>query len=206
MRKRNKLLFGVGLNDLDYEVYTSKIKIIEGFPHKIKVVCPYYRVWVGMLERCYSKKEQDRKPKYKGTTVQKEWLRASVFKAWMEQQDWKGKQLDKDLLSGNTKHYSSNTAIFISQALNKFMVHGSGSGSFLLGVTKAGKSFQASCKNLFTKNKENLGTYPTELEAHKAWQAKKHEYACQLADMQEDERVAKALRERYAPDKDWTKA
>jgi len=44
------------------------------------------------------------------------------------------------------------------------------------------------------------------LDAHLAWKQQKHEYACLLADLQEDSRVADALRQRYAPDKDWTKA
>jgi hypothetical protein len=50
----------------------------------------------------------------------------------------------------------------------------------------------------------HIGYFKTELEAHKAWQARKHEYALQLADLQSDERVAEVLRTKYAPDKDWT--
>jgi hypothetical protein len=48
--------------------------------------------------------------------------------------------------------------------------------------------------------------FPTELEAHKAWQARKHELACMLADLQTDDRIASRLREMYAPDKNWTKS
>lgn len=49
-----------------------------------------------------------------------------------------------------------------------------------------------------------MGVFPTELEAHLTWQARKHELSCMLADLQTDERIATVLRERYAPDKDWT--
>jgi hypothetical protein len=65
--------------------------------------------------------------------------------------------------------------------------------------------FKGSCGNPFTGEGTYLGYFTDELACHKAWQAKKHEYACQLAELQEDPRVAQALRERYAPDKDWTK-
>ena len=67
-----------------------------------------------------------------------------------------------------------------------------------------GVSYRAYCNNPFKDKKLHLGSFITELEAHKAWQAKKHEYALQLADLQEDPRVADALRQRYAPYKDWT--
>ena len=69
-------------------------------------------------------------------------------------------------------------------------------------------TYEAHCCNPFLpKNVSRslyLGRFKTELEAHKAWQAKKHEYALQLAELQDDPRVAEVLRERYAPDKDWS--
>jgi hypothetical protein len=44
---------------------------------------------------------------------------------------------------------------------------------------------------------KNLGRYNTPEEAHQAWKAKKHEYACQLAELETDERVKQALKTRY---------
>ena len=47
-----------------------------------------------------------------------------------------------------------------------------------------------------TKKQENLGYFTCELEAHQAWLKRKLELAA-LAAEQTDERVAKALIERY---------
>ena len=69
----------------------------------------------------------------------------------------------------------------------------------------ANKKFEAQCSNPFSKDRGYLGLFDNELEAHKTWQAKKHEHACRLADIQGDPRAAEALRKRYAPDTDWSK-
>ena len=61
--------------------------------------------------------------------------------------------------------------------------------------------YRVECSNPFTGKQEYIGLFATELEAHKAWQAKKHEYACLLADMQTDERIASLTRD-VCPDKD----
>ena len=70
----------------------------------------------------------------------------------------------------------------------------------LLGVCfhkQVGK-YYTQCSNPFTKKQENLGYFTCPNKAHRAWLKRKHELAVQLADTQSDERVAKALQERYA--------
>lgn len=209
MRKRNKPIFGVGINDAEYR-QQEKITIgykDNGHPIQRKVwTCPFYEKWYGMLRRCYSEKQLMKDPQYQGCSVCQEWLTFSNFKKWMEQQNWEGKHLDKDLL-GKGKVYSPDSCAFILQKTNKFMTDRRNyRGQFMIGVfrRKPTHRFNAAI-NDGNGNKNPIGLYDTELEAHKAWQAKKHEYACQLADLQEDYRVARVLRERYAPDKDWTK-
>jgi hypothetical protein len=157
-------------------------------------------------------------PTYKGCTVCNEWKYFSNFIKWVDSQpnrDWQNCAPDKDFLVVGNKHYSPDTVIYIPRSLNVFITDRSNNrGHLMLGVTdksyNSSKSpFEAKCNNPFTEGGyvgRYLGVFATELQAHKAWQAKKHEYACQLADLQQDPRVAKALRERYAPDKDWTKA
>lgn len=79
-------------------------------------------------------------------------------------------------------------------------------GGLMIGVSNQKDTninpFRSECSNPFTRKRDYLGLFPTELEAHKAWQAKKHEHALRLADLQADERVAKRLTEMYSPDKD----
>jgi len=75
IRKKNKLVCGVGINDADYEVQP----IINGK----RVMCPFYAKWVGMLERCYSEKFQNKWPTYIGCYVILDWIYFSNFKYWM---------------------------------------------------------------------------------------------------------------------------
>lgn len=204
--KKNKLVCSWGVNDADYAI--TKNEVVNG-KKKIVWVCPYYKRWKGMLERCFSLKYQEMQPTYKGCTVCEEWRYLSNFIKWVDSQpnrDWESCNLDKDFLIEGNKEYSPNTCVFIPSNLNSFIVDkGNDRGDYMIGVSYEHKKnpYRARCSSPFVGTR-CVGHYPTELEAHKAWQAKKHEYALQLADLQEDERVAKALRERYAPDKDWT--
>jgi hypothetical protein len=205
MRKKSKKVYGVGVNDVDYNVYRY-----EKFKGKLKIVwrCPYYRVWVDVLKRCYDEAYIRKNPTYAGCTIYEDWVYFSNFKSWMEKQDHEGKQLDKDILVEGNKLYSPETCRFVDAKVNSFLTDsGAKRGCWPLGVSwnKWNRKFQAKCNNPFNGSQGYLGYFACPKEAHKAWQAKKHEYACQLADLQEDPIVAQALRERYAPDKDWIK-
>ena len=57
--------------------------------------------------------------------------------------------------------------------------------------------FQAQCSNPLICRNEFIGYFDTKEEAHLAWKAKKHEHACLFADMQENEIIANALRNRF---------
>jgi len=195
-----KLVYGVGINDADYVVQPK----VDGRQQ----MCPIYLRWKSMLQRCYCTKYQQRQPTYLGCHVSEDWLLFSNFKGWLETQNWQNRALDKDLLVEGNKLYSPRTCVLLDQTTNNFILDSKKlRGSCLIGVyfDRATGKYVSACSNPFNKQKYKLGYFKTELEAHKAWQAKKHEYACQLADLQEDTRVAEALRQRYAPDKDWTK-
>lgn len=198
-RKRNKLSQGVGINDADYGVQPT----VGGK----REICPFYRTWASMLLRCYSEKFQTKQSTYVGCVVCDEWLTFSNFKHWMENQDWKEKELDKDLLVKGNKLYSPDTCVFVAAVVNVFTVDRSAArGLWPLGVSfeKDKCKFRAKCCNPFTRKREHLGYFDCPNQAHKAWKQRKHELALQLADIQDDPRVAKALRERYAPNTDWT--
>ena len=208
-RKKNNLICGWGINDVNYPI--SKREIVNGVS-KRTWMCPYYRSWSNMIYRVIDKKSHKYHPTYADCMICDEWKVFSNFIRWVDNQpnrDWENCCLDKDFLSEDNKIYSPNTCIFIDQKLNKFIITGKKRiGGLPLGVSLVRdsklKPFLAQCRNPITGEHENLGRYGDQFSAHKTWQAKKHEYACLLADLQEDERIAKALRERYAPDKDWT--
>lgn len=202
MKKSKKLVYGVGINDADYKVTRYSSEIVDGKRvYKLEWTCPYYSVWSSMLMRCYSDKYQEKSPTYKGCSVSEEWLTFPNFRAWMIQQDYRGKELDKDLLFKGNKVYSPETCVFVSKMVNLFM---SGSdakrGKYLIGVhwcKEAGK-FVAQCSNPFLNKRENLGYFDNEKEAHEAWRTKKNELAIRYASKQDDPRLVKALLERYS--------
>ena len=187
-----KLVCGIGINDADYKVEF----LVEGK----KQICPIYRKWRNMIHRCYSIKAKERDRCYRDVSVCKEWLTFSNFKSWMESQDWQGKELDKDLLIKGNKVYSPEACIFIDRIVNVFMTDSALSrGCHLIGCyfDKQLLRFRSRCSNPFSKKLESLGLYNSELDAHQAWRKRKHELACQLAELQKDSRIADALRVRY---------
>lgn len=201
--KNKKLVYGVGSNDADYVTQKFEtIGYVDGKQkQKLTWECPFYKTWKSMLERCYSAKFQERNKTYTGCTISNEWLTFSNFKNWMKKQNWGGKQLDKDLLIEGNKIYSADTCVFITGALNNFTTdRRAARGEFLIGVDwyKAAGKFRAQCKNPFTKKSEHLGLFTCEQEAHEAWLKRKLELARELAAIQTDERVAKALVDRYS--------
>lgn len=208
-RKKTKLIHGWGVNDVDYVVYRHEV--VEG---KKKIVwrCPYYVKWASMIKRCFCPKHHAKQLTYKGCTIAEDWKYLSNFIKWVDSQpnrDWENCELDKDILFEGNKHYSPETVVFVSRKVNGFIVDsGKTRGKYMLGVCDSCSKkspYQAQCWNTFDSKQKYIGIFPTEIEAHKAWQAHKHEQACKLAEEQTDPRVAQALRERYAPNKDWTK-
>lgn len=196
-----KLVYDVGINDADYVVEQKKTININGVnKQRLVWACPYYRTWVNILSRCYSSKFQERYPTYKGCSVSKEWLTFSNFRSWMTAQDFEGMQLDKDLLLEGNKVYSPETCVFVSKTVNTFTTDsGATRGEWLIGVNwdKRTNKFRSQCRNPFTKRQERLGYFTCEQKAHNAWLKRKLELAHELAAIQEDPRVAKALVDRY---------
>ena len=202
-KKMNKLVFGVGVNDLGYrtQVYEWVTKDGGKRIQKTVFICKYYTVWKSMLRRCYSKKYLESKPSYNGTSVCSEWLYATAFKKWMEQQDWHGKSLDKDIIVPGSKLYSPETCAFVLTATNLFVIASDASrGSYPIGVSlyKRTGRYHASCENPFTGKHEHLGYFSTPEEAHEGWRKRKHELAQLVAATESDTRVVEALKKRYS--------
>jgi hypothetical protein len=204
--KRTKKVYGVGINDADYKIY-HQIKCGDG-TRKTLWVCPYYSTWCSMLERCYGRRSKDKRPTYAGVTICDEWLTFSNFKAWMEQQDWEGKYLDKDYMSVITgkKIYSPENCKFVTRDLNNFLTaSGSKRGEYPLGVSykkKIGKY-----QSLIGANglRRYLGVFDDPFSAHKAWQMAKIELCDEWIDLLDDENLICAMeRIRGVLKEDWS--
>lgn len=190
-------VYGVGINDADYQVQINRR---TNGKQKLEWVCPYFSRWQVMLWRCYSKKQKDRSPTYKGCSVSDEWLRFSNFKSWMESQDWEGKELDKDILVEGNKIYCNERCVFVDRKVNCFVKGPRARAENLLpGVDRSGSggSYKAVCLNPFTGKREYLGVFSSQDEAHKAWRKRKHEHALVLSETVDDHRVKEALKSRY---------
>ena len=204
-----KLVCGVGVNDLGYRVHVREWVTENGGKRIQKTVfrCPYYTAWKNMLTRCYSEKSLESCPSYNGTSVCSEWVYASAFKRWMEQQDWDGKSLDKDIISPRSKLYSPETCAFVLPATNTFVIASDASrGDCPIGVDlykRTGK-YRASCQNPFSEERGHIGYFSTPEEAHEGWRKRKHELAQLVAATEVDPRVVEALRKRYSVE-EWYK-
>lgn len=176
------LVYNIGINDAKYK--------LKG--------CHFYETWKGMLRRCYSENYQKMKPTYIGCSVCEDWLTFSKFKAWMEIQDWEGKQLDKDILFPGNKVYSPETCVFVDSITNSFITESNSSrGEYPIGVSydkKCGKIF-AQCR--VDSKRKFLGYFETSEEAHNAWKTAKRKMAIKISILQTDKRVAEALLVRY---------
>ena len=85
-----------------------------------------YQCWVGMLERCYSKKLHKKYPTYIGCTVHPDWHNFQTFAKWYQDNYPVGGdkyQLDKDLLVEGNKVYSKDTCMFVTGAENMIKAH-----------------------------------------------------------------------------------
>lgn len=202
--KPRKLVCGVGINDADYAVRKNETigYYANGNRKREQVwICPYYKVWNSMLRRCYYAKYKEFYPTYIGCSVSEEWLTFSNFKSWMEEQKFEGMHLDKDILFEGNKRYSAETCVFVAPVVNTFINDQKPSrGDWMIGVywSKREGKFVASCRNPFTKKQEYLDLFATEQEAHEAWRKRKLELAHELAAIQTDPRISKALINRYS--------
>jgi hypothetical protein len=113
----------------------------------------------------------------------------------MQDQDWEGKALDKDLLDWRNKHYSPKTCLFISADINNLLcLCPARRGEFPLGVCyhKAGKKYQAQIVRYGKKT--YLGLFTDITSAHLAYKKAKLEYIEELACLEPNQQIQDALR------------
>lgn len=176
-KKKGYKKYGVGINDVDGKV--------DG--------CPFYRRWNSMLQRCYSENYHKYRPTYKDCEVCEDWLTFSNFKSWMEEQDWEGKQLDKDFL-GNGKLYSPETCCFISGKVNSFLAISKEDKELPIGVSLTKDGYYVSQFSDGKGKKHYKGCFNSPLKAHRAWQINKVIIGAQLPYLCKDVKVLERLR------------
>lgn len=183
------LIYGIGINDAPYSIsYTDE----QGK----ELRCPFYSRWRSLIQRVADPKFQEKYPNYKGCTIEPDWLRFMSFRSWMKNQDWKGKDLDKDLRYQGNKHYGPDTCLFIRQELNKLLcLRQNNRGAFPLGVSKTtirGKQYITAFCSFYGKSK-NLGYFSSVEEAALAYKKAKLDYIQELAATEKDPLIKEAL-------------
>ena len=84
-----------------------------------------YRKWHDMLGRVYRKKELEKRPLYKATTVCEEWFNFQNFAKWYYENliDIDEEvHIDKDIISGEQKIYSPETCCLVPRKINMLFV------------------------------------------------------------------------------------
>lgn len=171
-------VYGVGINDADYKI------MWQGR------LCPFYKKWNNMLERCYSK----RYPTYASCGVCEEWLVFTNFKKWMSTQDWEGKDLDKDVLVVGNNIYSPDTCLFVSSHVNILLIDSGRTGDkYPVGVQldKSRNKFKACC--YIDGKRKTVGRYNSPEEAGTAYNIAKSNEIRRIAHLQTDVRVRNGL-------------
>ena len=160
-----------------------------------------YKLWTGMLKRCYSTTLKKKYPTYKDCEASDNFLYYEYFYEWCNSQigfgnqDW---QLDKDLLFKGNKVYSEDSCVFIPKEINSLLTKSDKvRGKHLIGVhwCNASKAFVA----MVSKNKggqKHLGYFNTELEAFNTYKTAKEAFIKEQAEKwksQIDERAYNTL-------------
>jgi hypothetical protein len=175
-KSHRKLVYGVGINDADYAVIWRP----DPTNRKLQQTCPYYEKWRGMFQRCYSEIFKGRYPTYKDCEVCPEWHHFMEFRAWMVEQEWEGKSLDKDLKCRGNKIYSPETCLFIPQEVNTFLnLQERQRGELPIGVSLRDGKFRSTIRR--EGKQRALGYFSSPEEAHREWLKAKLEQAAELA-------------------------
>jgi len=139
-----------------------------------------YSAWMSMMKRCYSYKSIIRNPTYSDVKVCEEWHNFQNFAKWFYDNYVDGYELDKDLLSGESKIYSPETCIFIPHQLNSFLTtniqSSNTSGNSGVYWDKNCKRWRSSISIDGTKY-ERLGSFKEKGDAIKAYNEKRKQMA-----------------------------
>jgi hypothetical protein len=184
-----KAFYGIGINDADYMV----CPMVNGK----RVMCPFYRKWKSMLERCCDPKFHARNPTYRGCTVDPQWHSFMAFREWMMGKKWEGRELDKDIIVPGNKVYSPETCMFVPPSINTLSNDcRAARGKYPQGVTWDKSNQKLIAQIRINGMLKRLGYFPTVAEAEAAYRKAKSDHIFRVAYLlgeNEDPRLKPAL-------------
>ena len=149
-----------------------------------------YKIWHGMLQRCYCSKYQEKQPTYKGCEVEDYLLNFQHMGEWLEENSYEvpGERmhLDKDILCKGNKVYSRDTCIFVPERINVLFTKCDKSrGENPIGMCLSSSGgYQVECCNGYGKS-VYLGVYSTKEEAFKVYKNCKEKVIKEVVDSYE---------------------
>ena len=176
-----------------YEPRFRKVGYIGEGEYTFEIGDKCSNTWNHMLQRCYDKKYQSKKPTYIGCTVCEEWHNFQNFAKWYEENyyevDSETMHLDKDILYKGNKIYSPSTCIFVPNRINTLFTKSNLTrGKYPIGVNIDNKThkFRARCSIFDNINKKvirvTLGSYNNEIEAFQCYKRFKENYIKEVAE------------------------
>lgn len=138
-----------------------------------------YRVWTGMIRRCYDERHLITHPTYRGCTVDVKWHNFQNFAEWYNKNtsEFKGLQLDKDLIVRGNKVYSEDLCCLLPPEIN-MVLSDSKRGrdkSMPVGVSINKKGKYTSSISIDSKNTW-IGTFETVQDAVDAYSKARKTY------------------------------
>lgn len=165
--------YGVGF--IGYGKYSHKT-------HKIA-----YNIWRSVIQRCYSKRHQEKFPSYVGCSVTTNWHNFQNFAEWYEdnyKSHMEGWHLDKDFLIRGNRVYSPETCCILPLEINCLQLFPISKGKLATGVSQFNNMFVARIDRY--GKKYHLGYFKTHLESAKAYTVAKEIYIKEIAEFWKD--------------------
>lgn len=146
----------------------------------------FYNLWLGLFNRCYADYQLERRPSYKGCTVDERWHDYQEFAKWCDEHKYSdlGYQLDKDILIKGNKIYSPETCCFVPREINMLFVSAARArGEFPQGVHyyKPLDKYKAIVR-INGKHKQ-LGYHDTPEQAYEVYKREKEAHVKNMADL-----------------------
>lgn len=175
VRKRTKLVYGVGVNDYKGNTKYNHVHI------------PSYHTWVEMLKRCFCDNFKNSNRTYTECKCCDEWKSFSAFKTWFDNPEngYKdGYALDKDILIKGNKIYSPSTCCFVPNEINVLLCKSDAKrGCMPIGVYERKLVNGSSYMAYLNKNgcRINLGTYHSIEDAFQSYKQAKESHIKEMA-------------------------
>lgn len=159
----SRLVYGVGVNDGKYPTHINKKPLKQ------------YKLWTGLLERCYS--WDDKYKSYENCEVSSNFKKYSYFYEWCLKQvgfGFDGFEIDKDILSVDSKIYSEKTCCFIPRSINVLLTNSKATrGDFPIGVSFDKRTFKFYAKIRIDGKQKHIGTFLNKDDAFNAYKFEK---------------------------------